>query len=274
MILPSSARDEKKTAPRPGGTDEKGQQIKQARSHVNYLQRPVTVHLKEVDPNAWKLALECIYTSEIKSFGKDPPKMLLALLDLGQKYGIRILTSTCERALSTALTSRQALKLFATHYKQLTDIRVVMESELQDLLNTKEFMDLSHDALLDLVSSDDINVQEFDLLKAIDQWAQGKCAAANVEPTAENRRGQLKGVLKNVRFPTFTGERLAEIRKMGLLTDDQLLLIFQWIARRTDGAKSITRRDLVTMFDSFVEGLPNGRGSFPWSVLPRANQLI
>jgi len=201
------------------------------------------------------MMLECIYTSQIKSLGKDVSNTLISLLTLAKKYEVQILRGVCESLLHSRLSARDALVLFAT-YPDITES--IVEENIATLVNTAEFLDLSEESIIRIVKSSVIDILEIDLFRAIVKWATKECSKKNIKDSPENRREVLKKVTLHIRFPLFSTEQIAsDVRSSGVLLDEQMVLLFTWLGKKA----TIKQDDLLAAQNEFRSSQED---NFPW----------
>jgi len=105
----------------------------------------------------------------------------------------------------------------------------------EEVFESKSFLNLSKDRLAVLVRNDGLGLDEGHLLQAVLKWAREELRKQGVKETVDEIKDLLKDITPHIRFPTMEVAELAgTVADSGLLTDDQLLSLFQYIAMKDE----------------------------------------
>jgi len=227
-------------------------------THINHADKFITIpiNIKEASPQIFILMLECIYTSQIKTIGKDGSRTLIQLMQLAKKYEIQTLRNVCESLLHSRMTPRDALSLYSK-YPDITEN--IVEENISSLVHSNEFLDLDEECIIRIVKSNVIDISELELFNAVIKWCVKECNRRNIKDSHENRREVLKNILIHIRFPLFTTEQIAsDVRTSGALLDDQMVLLFTWLGKKA----SLKGDDLLVAQNEFRNQQQEDK--FPW----------
>lgn len=171
-----------------------------------------TVHLKDISVTAMKAIIDFCYTSEIALNDENAQDIIQVasrlqvnqVLELASKFFVeRINLSNCLRVYSMA-------KYF--QIKPLMDVALrYCLKNFKYLTEEQEFLDIDDSCLSDLISNDQLNVDEEELvLAAVIKWT---CA------DIENRKSKLEEIAFHVRFSTMDVLGLINSASESLLQD-------------------------------------------------------
>ncbi|XP_049795169.1 BTB/POZ domain-containing protein 9 [Schistocerca nitens] len=177
------------------------------------------IELKGTSLSAFKSLLKYIYTGHM-SLANQKEDVVLDILGLAHQYGFVDLEASISDYLREALQVRNACIVFdAARLYGLTHLQAVcaayMERHAAEMLRHQTFLQLSPEALTELLSRDSFYAPEVDIFRAVCQWA-----AANPE-CGERALGE---VVSTVRLPLMSlSELLGVVRPAGLVSADAIL---------------------------------------------------
>jgi len=100
-----------------------------------------------------------------------------------------------------------------------------------DVFDSKSFLSLSKDRLAVLLRNDNLGIDEGPLLQAVIKWGKAELKRKEVKESPDELKDLLKDLIPHIRFPCLDVTELATtVSDSGLLTEDQLLSLFQYIA--------------------------------------------
>ena len=138
------------------------------------------------------------------------------LMHASKMFGLNDLERRCAEAMKENLTENnvgaftsEALQFESKEYLQVCE--EYFQTHTHEVIKTKEFLEISNEALVALCSSDSIVCSELDLFLACVAWSKSDCQRKSLQPTPENLRLVLGDVLKKLRFPVIPIKDLLEI---------------------------------------------------------------
>ncbi|KAH7706471.1 BTB/POZ domain-containing protein 3-like protein [Aphelenchoides avenae] len=168
---------------------------------------PESIEVDDTSPETFKLMLRHVYTDEVDL----SPDNAFSLLYLAKQYLLKNLVA-------------QILKYVATAYGDPSIVKVLPHLHLVDgenadsvwnviglyadiVLESPEFLDLSHAILCDLLRRD-LNVDELTVYNSVVAWARAECQRKELS-FATDARAVLGDALKLIRFPSMSIEEFA-----------------------------------------------------------------
>jgi len=101
------------------------------------------------------------------------------------------------------------------------------------VIRTHGFRSLSPAALIQILKSDKLQVEEVKLWQSIIPWVLKQCHEQGLEDTAENKRQILTDILPLIRFPVMQMSDLVQsVSPTGILPQNAMLKLFTWMASR------------------------------------------
>ena len=184
---------------------------------------------------------------------------VLELLYISTKYEVCLLTERCETFLKedmdagnvcTILNHANTFHLSDLMKKALSFI----ECSASDVFENSDFLNLTRDSLLKLLSRDQIAATECDIIKSVIRWAEEQCSDQGLEKSGPHIRTILGEILYKLRIPTLTKEEFSEtVAKTEILSDHEEEDFHCYFS---EGRKSET----ISQFpDSMRKRIPNTR---------------
>jgi len=101
-----------------------------------------------------------------------------------------------------------------------------IEENTEEIIKQESFLKLSKERLRDLLQSDKLSAEEGLLFDAVLKWADAKSEKHKVD-----KKDLLKDIKKLIRFPLMDVTKVASsVSSSGLLTQDELLSVFQYVS--------------------------------------------
>lgn len=125
-----------------------------------------------------------------------------------RKYEIITLEEIICDFLITKITTENVCRFYEANYllgnKLAAKCEQLIKNETQSILVTDAFLSLSIDTLQNILSFDEMDVEEHELFRGLINWAESACVKAEMANTLENKRDLLKDAVKLIRFPIMT----------------------------------------------------------------------
>jgi len=189
--------------------------------------------LADMNPDIFTIVLEFIYTNCCRINENNVMDVLAVALE----YNLEQLVKLCEKYVSelvtieTACSAMQAAVTFGLDNLKRT-LLPFFEQHTSEIFQTKGFNELSDVTLSYILQSDELNMDEYEILKSIKSWAQVQSAALDV-PIAE----VTAKVIPNVRLPLLSPEELGQLEtdnaKDVFVPIEQISVAWKHLAMRT-----------------------------------------
>ncbi|XP_063962794.1 BTB/POZ domain-containing protein 19-like [Lytechinus pictus] len=219
----------------------------------------VPLVLSDVEPDIFMVVLEFIYTNCASLCAKTVVDVLASSIE----YGLDELRKLCNAylirnlSISTSCETMQAAVTYGQDDLKLTTLGFI-EEHTQEVFRTKQFQELSDQALAVILQSSRLLMDEIDILETIKEWASVNSAVQGV-PLMK----VINSVIQHVRFPLFNETELQKLE-----TDNQAqhivpiaMIAFAWkfhALHQSDGTNPQTKlRRGTTHRDSH-------KGLTPW----------
>jgi len=237
------------------------------------------VLIPDEDPIVFQQLLTCIYTDKCEI----TPTTIQPLIEVSRKYQIEKMQALCANYLSHDINVDNACELFQLAPDLMGSQDFAQEYVLEhadEIFESKGFLNLSRDRLQILARSDSLGADELGLFNALVKWGNNELARQGIEAKPAELRRVLREFIPHVRFPLMGVPDLAgPVAASGLLTEEQLLALFQYGAIKEEKERSRVRppfntrprsggiskeskllprrfkKDLYDMFGSDVSGL-------------------
>lgn len=163
--------------------------------------------LADMTPDLFTSILQFIYTNTCKINSQN----VMNVLSASMEYGMDQLVKICEKyigesvTIETACDAMQAAVTFGLdNFKRM--LLPFFEQHTAEIFQTKGFNELSDTTLAYIMQSDELNMDEYELLKAIKSWAVVNSVALG-RPLCEVART----VVCNLRLPLLSPEELGQL---------------------------------------------------------------
>lgn len=195
-----------KTATKPAAGATKG---KAATQPAQDADTNVPLVLPDVRPTVFLTLLEFIYTNSCKLSQSTVVDVLASAIE----YNLESLAKCCVQFLTSGIkieTACEAMQAAIT-YNQ-TELRdtcmVFIEQNTQAVFKSRAFVEMSEDTLAFILQSDNLQINERDVLAAVKEWATVNSVVSGKTESAVAAR-----VIENVRFALLDGDTLAKFEK-------------------------------------------------------------
>ena len=98
--------------------------------------------------------------------------------------------------------------------------------QAQTILDLPEFLDSTAQLVIAVTCLNPLNASEFSLFSRCHAWATEECLRNKLDPTPTNIRSLMQPFLGNIVFSSMTNEQLSHVRKTGILSDAERLLVY------------------------------------------------
>ncbi|KAK3786959.1 hypothetical protein RRG08_037424 [Elysia crispata] len=165
--------------------------------------------IKDMTPQTFLTMLEYIYTNFISLNSENAVDILATTLE----YGLDDLRDLCVEFLIKSLQVSNACDVMqcAVTYNQ-NDLKemamVYIEDNTQGVLFSETFKDISEDALVTIIQSSKLKIDELDLVKAVKTWASVNAVADHKEIFQMAR-----DAIKHIRLPLLSFDELSVLEE-------------------------------------------------------------
>ncbi|XP_041360724.1 BTB/POZ domain-containing protein 2-like [Gigantopelta aegis] len=190
------------------------------------------IEIPDVDAGISRLSLRFLYTNDITV----KPNSVMHVLYLSKKYNTVNLHDQCLKFLDTSMTPEnvcvilEQAKVFDEKTLYAKTMKFINKNGTS-ILKSPGFLDLSRESVLDVVKSDDLDIDEEDVFHAVNTWAERQWQKQGTAVTPEAKREALGLVVKHVRFPSLSQKFVVKtVDPSGVLTlPEQLGILHHFI---------------------------------------------
>jgi len=194
----------------------------------------IEVKLTKCDPIAFDALLQCVYTDKVEVDSTN----ISQLIQVATKYQVEKLRVACADFMEMDVNIENVCSLFEIAPKLLGDQEFglkFIEENTEEVIKSETFLKLSKDRMLVLLQDDKLTAEEGALFDAILKWADYQVE----RKVASDNKEILKDLIKYIRFPLMEVTKIASVvSNCGLLDQDQLLSVFQYVAVSDEKKKS------------------------------------
>lgn len=163
-------------------------------------------------------------------------KTVWDILKLAKKFGVKKLIDFCSCFLSKNVREENLIQIIqkSTEFELQEEllincIKVIGRLKL-DFFTAAFFFQLSRNGLNNILKSDYLDVEEIDLFRFVDNWAENICTQNKKLINGRNKRLALGDIVNNIRFGTMSINQFAKCTKNEcFLTAQQIVDIFNSI---------------------------------------------
>ncbi|KAL3858385.1 hypothetical protein ACJMK2_012976 [Sinanodonta woodiana] len=190
---------------------------------------PNEIRIIDIEPEIFKQVLTFIYSEDI-TIG---PDNVLAVLYTAKKYSIQSLIDRCLRFLKINMTTYTVCTI-------LENANIYDDVQLKEkclkfifrqpkaVFQNSDLSELSENSMIEIIKSDDLALSEQEIFEGLQRYAHDKCQKHGIEPTTENKKHMLGGLLQHVRFPLMNGEYFTDIvSETGYLPEQEELKLLK-----------------------------------------------
>ena len=158
------------------------------------------------------------------------PDNVMQLMYLSKKYMLPSLADKCSAYLeenlngSNVFTVLPDVQKYAYEEKDLLDrCWKVIEEETEEALRSDGFVTIDRAVLEEMVEKDSLTVNEVELFKAVDCWAEKECEKQGLVAEGSVKRRILgERIVKGIRFPVMEQKEFADVvLDCGILTSQE-----------------------------------------------------
>lgn len=192
------------------------------------------------------------------------------ILKLAKRFGVAKLVHFCDTFLCDNVKEDNLVQIIekSTEFdmeKLRTECITFMGRSKVDYFKSPLFLNISKDGLQTIIASDNLNKNEIEVFRFVNNWAENYCARNEKPPNSINKRIALGNVLMKIRFGVMTLSEFTECtNNESLLTNDQIVDIFNCIGSNGNHRSkfsSIKRKqtsETHTLFNGNFNSLNNG----------------
>ncbi|KAL4224244.1 BTB (POZ) domain containing 6b [Mactra antiquata] len=192
------------------------------------------IEIPDIEHDIFDYILRYMYTDVCELTGDN----VLPILYGAKKYCLPELADRCSIFLEHSVTSDNVCVVYehAKMYDMNSLVKSCFELMIKDssaVCNADSSVCLSHDSLLEFLSSEHLTGEELDHFRFVNKWANQKCLSSSMEPTSENKRKVLGEIIKLISYQLIKAEDFARIViPTKLLSAKEESQIFQYIVTR------------------------------------------
>ncbi|CAG9784357.1 unnamed protein product [Diatraea saccharalis] len=202
--------------------------------------------ITDIEPDTFQLLLNYIYTDQVEISSID---QAFELLYASRKYLLDHLSNLCIVYIQANISVDNVVDIlnYPDHLQdpKLASFAMKLFCEHASFL-LEEFIEyISFSCMKNILSSNDINIKEVDLIKNLFVWTKYYCKQNNIPDSFENRNAVLfkKGLFKLLRFHTLSLNEFEEIQNAAtnlLLPQD-----LEYIKKKILDEQDIENRSLI-----------------------------
>jgi hypothetical protein len=187
------------------------------------------VHLSDTDEESLQEFLRFLYTDECNLTTNNA----VFVLYLAKKYIVPSLAQKCFEYFDANCAAENVL-IILQQAIQFDENK--LEEKCWDFIDLKAnevvasdgFSDINQATLVKLLKHEPLNVEEFDLFKAVLKWSEAECSRKGSEANPENKRAAMGNAIYQIRFASMTYQDLApNVSQSGILTPEEMILFFE-----------------------------------------------
>ncbi|TRY62081.1 hypothetical protein TCAL_12261 [Tigriopus californicus] len=198
------------------------------------------IKILDVQPEAFHIMLEYIYTDEIRLNSFD---LVCDICYSAKKYMLPTLVEKCTKYLWRDLNPKNACRAY--EFAKLFDEAVLLEKSIElirthtrEVVQEPSFDEIELTTLCVVLSQDITSASETQLFEAMVKWATKECGRKGFEATIEKKRACLGEALYLIRYLTLTAAEYANgPAQSGLLSQEESFAILMNIA--APGSKDV-----------------------------------
>ena len=104
----------------------------------------------------------------------------------------------------------------------LANVKSMIQKNSKEAFESEHFLQIGQETLIDLLSLDQLNIAEIELLVAVSKWVNSEAQRRGLTVNSENRRKVFEPIKSYILFTTMTPERIADCNEVvELLTPEE-----------------------------------------------------
>lgn len=197
------------------------------------------VIIKDVNPLAFRTMLHCLYSDKSMINSSE----LVDLIYVAQKFQLRQLNKLCQDFLKNGINVDNVCTLYSKAQK-VEEVKVValsyIEDEAKGVFKTTGFLNLNKECIKQILSSDQLNIDEIEVFSACMEWCKAECKRQKLEETTKNKKNLLQDILPLIRFPVMKIEDIAStINPSKILLREDILQLFTYLGTEKENRTEV-----------------------------------
>ncbi|XP_067668349.1 BTB/POZ domain-containing protein 2-like [Haliotis asinina] len=188
------------------------------------------IDIPDIDPEVFWEFLRFLYAEETNH----DIRTVIGLIYAAKKYAVKRLVMSCVKFVESYLTTANACEVLEQGYildELAHAILNFITKNASSVLATDGFRNIYQPCLNQVLSSDQLEVEETKVLEAVLNWADAQCRMQGIEPTGPNQRRVLGDSLDCVRFPLLDPRYFVDsVACQGLFTKEECFSMVQCYA--------------------------------------------
>jgi hypothetical protein len=114
-----------------------------------------------------------------------------------------------------------------------------IEENASSVFKSEDFNDLSRESLAILLKSNNLAIEEVEVIAAVLRWAEAECKRQSKKATADNKKEVIGDLIYQIRFTEMTmSDIVSTVQPSGILPQEDLLALFTYIGASKDNKPS------------------------------------
>ncbi|KAL3858386.1 hypothetical protein ACJMK2_012977 [Sinanodonta woodiana] len=187
------------------------------------------IRIVDIEPEIFKQVLLFIYCEDIIIDLNN----VHGVLDMAKKFSIQSLIDMCLRRLKVSMSTHNICTILENAHLY-NDVQLKEKClkfifhQPKAVFQNSDLSELSENSMTEIIKSDDLALSEQEIYEGLQRYAHGKCQKHGIEPTTENKKHMLGGLLQHVRFPSMNREYFTDVVfESGFLPQEEELKLLQ-----------------------------------------------
>jgi len=194
--------------------------------------RPLEIRLPDTKPIVFQALLRCVYTDELDVDTSN----IIDYIAISTKYQVEKMRVACATFMERDISVDNVCDLFEMAPTLLgkPDFGFpFIREHTEEVLRSKGFVKLSKGRVRALLSDEKLSAEESDLFEALIRWGNEE-----IKRSGGDLKQACRDLLQCVRFPLMPVSKVAgPVVKSGLLDEDELLAVFQYVSIKDEKIK-------------------------------------
>lgn len=242
-------------------------------TELSRLVRANKLTINQANPNDFEALVRFIETKFIR-FSDDNVKRTLSILELASTYQCHELEIACVKDVDLKLNVDNVIEVFRVvriySTKNIQDIKSTskptvaeeylnsllfnilqfIDQHADDILNREEMWSLRFEELEIVTKRENLQIStELTLFNLLAEWSRKECERKRLEPTAENRRQVLGGLIYTPRFLTLSYNEFSKCQeRVSLLDEGEVQLIENFFNKKKNSQLNDEQNSLLENF--------------------------